>query len=77
MAVFLLRRKDRARAWVPFGWGKTMDDSVEGPPAVARRGVAVPSLRKAVAILDLIGRRGSQTFSAIQRSLDLPKSTTH
>lgn len=54
-----------------------MGSSVEGATTTARRGVAVPSLRKAVAILDLIGRRGSQTFSAIQRSLDLPKSTTH
>lgn len=42
-----------------------------------RRSVAVPSLRKAVSILDLIGRRGQLPFSAIQKALDLPKSTTH
>ncbi|WP_257235006.1 IclR family transcriptional regulator [Pleomorphomonas sp. JP5] len=45
--------------------------------AAPRRAVAVPSLRKAVMILDLIGRRGKLTFSAIQKTLDLPKSTTH
>lgn len=45
--------------------------------AASRRAVAVPSLRKAVLILDLIGRRGRLPFSAIQRTLDLPKSTTH
>ena len=45
--------------------------------AASRRAVAVPSLRKAVLILDLIGRRGRLTFSTIQKTLDLPKSTTH
>jgi DNA-binding IclR family transcriptional regulator len=45
--------------------------------AASRRAVAVPSLRKAMLILDLIGRRGRLPFSAIQRTLDLPKSTTH
>lgn len=45
--------------------------------AESRRAVAVPSLRKAIWILDLIGRRGRQPFSAIQKALDLPKSTTH
>lgn len=45
--------------------------------AASRRAVAVPSLRKAVMILDLIGRRGRLTFSTIQKTLDLPKSTTH
>lgn len=30
-----------------------------------------------MSILDLIGRRGSLPFSAIQKTLDLPKSTTH
>ena len=45
--------------------------------AASPRAVAVPSLRKAVLILDLIGRRGRLTFSTIQKTLDLPKSTTH
>lgn len=45
--------------------------------AASRRAVAVPSLRKAVLILDLIGRRGRLPFSTIQKTLDLPKSTTH
>ncbi|MCM5551941.1 IclR family transcriptional regulator [Pleomorphomonas sp. NRK KF1] len=45
--------------------------------AASRRAVAVPSLRKAVMILDLIGRRGRLAFSTIQKTLDLPKSTTH
>lgn len=45
--------------------------------AASRRAVAVPSLRKAILILDLIGRRGRLPFSAIQKTLDLPKSTTH
>ncbi len=50
----------------------------EGKEATAsRRAVAVPSLRKAMLILDLIGRRGRLPFSAIQKTLDLPKSTTH
>lgn len=50
----------------------------EGNEAVAsRRAVAVPSLRKAVSILDLVGRRGRLPFSTIQKTLDLPKSTTH
>ena len=44
---------------------------------VSRRAVAVPSLRKAVLILDLVGRRGRLPFSAVQKTLDLPKSTTH
>ncbi|MBS1167769.1 MAG: transcriptional regulator, IclR family [Proteobacteria bacterium] len=43
----------------------------------SRRAVAVPSLRKAIMILDLIGRRGRLPFSTIQKALDLPKSTTH
>ena len=43
----------------------------------SRRAVAVPSLRKAILILDLIGRRGRLPFSTIQKTLDLPKSTTH
>lgn len=42
-----------------------------------KRAVAVPSLRKAMSILDLVGRRGQLPFSVIQKSLDLPKSTTH
>ena len=45
--------------------------------SASRRAVAVPSLRKATLILDLVGRRGKLPFSAIQRILDLPKSTTH
>lgn len=45
--------------------------------SASRRAVAVPSLRKATLILDLVGRRGRLPFSAIQRTLDLPKSTTH
>lgn len=45
--------------------------------AAASRAVAVPSLRKAILILDLVGRRGRLPFSAIQKTLDLPKSTTH
>lgn len=45
--------------------------------AASRRAVAVPSLRKAVLILDLVGRRGRLPFSTIQKTLDLPKSTTH
>ncbi|WP_026783411.1 IclR family transcriptional regulator [Pleomorphomonas koreensis] len=45
--------------------------------SASRRAVAVPSLRKATLILDLVGRRGKLPFSAIQRTLDLPKSTTH
>lgn len=45
--------------------------------AASRRAVAVPSLRKAILILDLIGRRGRLPFSTIQKTLDLPKSTTH
>lgn len=50
----------------------------EGKGATALgRTVAVPSLRKATLILDLVGRRGRMPFSAIQKTLDLPKSTTH
>jgi len=47
------------------------------PKAAQGRSVAVPSLRKAMSILDLIGRRGKLPFSTIQKTLDLPKSTTH
>ncbi len=45
--------------------------------APSSRSVAVPSLRKAMLILDLVGRRGKLPFSAIQKTLELPKSTTH
>lgn len=45
--------------------------------AASSRAVAVPSLRKAMLILDLVGRRGKLPFSAIQKTLELPKSTTH
>jgi len=45
--------------------------------AASRRAVAVPSLQKAVLILDLVGRRGRLPFSTIQKTLALPKSTTH
>ncbi|MBS1181599.1 MAG: transcriptional regulator, IclR family [Proteobacteria bacterium] len=45
--------------------------------AASRRAVAVPSLRKATLILDLVGRSGRMPFSAIQKTLNLPKSTTH
>lgn len=46
-------------------------------PDTSRRAIGVPSLRKAVLILDLVGRRGRLAFSTIQKTLDLPKSTTH
>lgn len=59
----------------PTGQQMGTEDNVRGN--APRRPVAVPSLRKATLILDLIGRRGSLPFSAIQKSLDLPKSTTH
>lgn len=49
----------------------------ENGVSASRRAIAVPSLRKATLILDLLGRRGKLPFSAIQRILDLPKSTTH
>jgi DNA-binding IclR family transcriptional regulator len=45
--------------------------------AASRRTVAVPSLRKAILILDLVARRGRMPFSSIQKMLNLPKSTTH
>lgn len=54
-----------------------MADEEVKEAAASSRAVAVPSLRKAVLILDLIGRRGRLPFSTIQKTLDLPKSTTH
>jgi len=54
-----------------------MDGETGTRKAVQGRSVAVPSLRKAMSILDLVGRRGRLPFSTIQKTLDLPKSTTH
>lgn len=54
-----------------------MDGETGTRKAAQGRSVAVPSLRKAMSILDLVGRRGKLPFSTIQKTLDLPKSTTH
>jgi DNA-binding IclR family transcriptional regulator len=54
-----------------------MGSEKDARESARRRSVAVPSLRKAMSILDLVGRRGQLHFSVIQKALDLPKSTTH